>query len=247
MIYIIGTGLHSYKDLSLRSIEILKKANKIYFENYTSIQQVPISLLQEYLNKPIIICNRDEIESEDFFFLEASNSLIVILVAGSPMFATTHIGLLIKGKEMNIPVEIIHNASILNVYGCLGLYSYHHGKTVSIPYFTQEWKPRSFFDNILKNIEAGLHTLCLLDIKVEEERFMTVNEALSQILSLENEIVNENYKIFAVCRFGSPNQVIKYDKIKNLIKEDFGKPLHSLVIPGKMDTIEKEMVGELFK
>ena len=224
----------------------MKIADKIYFENYTSIQQEPISDLEAYLNKSITICNRDSVESEDYFFEEAYDKIIVILVAGTPMFATTHIGLLVKGKEMNIPVEVIHNASILNVYGCLGLYSYHHGKTVSIPYFTPEWKPTSFFDNIIKNIQVGLHTLCLLDIKVEEGRFMTVNEALTQILSLESDIVNEDYKVFTICRFGSPDQDIKYGKIKDLIKDDFGKPLHSLVIPSELDIIEKEMVNSLF-
>ena len=104
MIYIIGMGLDSYNDISLRSLEILKKADKIYFENYTSLQQKPISQLEEYIGKPIVICNRDSVESEDFFFREALDNVIVILVAGTPLFATTHIGLLVKGREMNIPV-----------------------------------------------------------------------------------------------------------------------------------------------
>lgn len=246
MIYIIGMGLDSYKDISLRSLEILKKADKIYFENYTSLQQKPISQLEEYVGKPIVICNRDSVESEDFFFKEALDNVIVILVAGTPLFATTHIGLLVKGREMNIPVEVIHNASILNIYGCLGLYSYHHGKTVSIPYFTEDWRPLSFFNNILTNIKCGLHTLCLLDIKVDENRYMSVNEALNQILSIKNDVVNEKYKVFAVCRFGSPDQFIKYGTIEELIKINFGKPLHSLVIPAQMDTIEKELVEELY-
>ncbi|KAK6089660.1 hypothetical protein P3W45_001302 [Vairimorpha bombi] len=251
MLYVIGTGLHSYKDMSLRSIEICKEADKIYFENYTSIQQEPIDQLANYLDKKIIVCNRDAVESEDFFFDEAKDLNVCILVAGSPMFATTHIGLVIKGREKDVPVEIIHNASILNIYGCLGLYSYHHGKTVSIPYFTPEWKPTSFYKNIIRNMENGLHTLCLLDIKVEEDRFMTANEALEQILEsasiTEDKSLDKDYEVFVICRFGSPDQIIKYGTIESLIKTEFGKPLHSLVVPGKMDKIEREMVEELFK
>lgn len=244
MLYIIGTGLHSYKDISLRSIEILKKCKKIYFENYTSIQQAPICELSNFLNKKIYILDRNSVETEEMFFEESKYDDISILVVGTPMFATTHTGLLITAKQLNIKVEVIHNASIQNVLGCLGLYSYNFGKTISIPYFTDTWKPRSFLDNINQNRKINLHTLCLLDIKVDENRFMTANEALKQILMFDD--IHENFKVFVIARFGSPDQVIKYDTIKALIEKDFGNPLHSIVIPGEMDVIEKEMVEFLF-
>ncbi|EOB15356.1 diphthine synthase [Nosema bombycis CQ1] len=57
MLYLIGAGLHSYKDLSLKSIGILKKCDKIYYENYTSLQQVSIKELENFLNQEIIICD----------------------------------------------------------------------------------------------------------------------------------------------------------------------------------------------
>lgn len=244
MLYLIGTGLHSYKDISLRSLDILRKSKKIYFENYTSIQQEPISELSKYLDKKICILDRNSVETDEIFFEEAKSDDISILVVGTPMFATTHTGLLISAKEKKIPIEVIHNASIQNIIGCLGLYSYHFGKTVSIPYFTDTWKPRSFLDNINQNRQINLHTLCLLDIKVDEDRFMTINEALNQILMFDD--INEDHKVFAIARFGSPDQIIKYDAIKNLKEVDFGLPLHSIVIPGEMDIIEKEMVEALF-
>jgi diphthine synthase len=33
-------------------------------------------------------------------------------------------------------------------------------------FFTPTWRPDSFYDRIRDNRKAGLHTLCLLDIKV---------------------------------------------------------------------------------
>jgi diphthine synthase len=250
MLYLIGAGLHSYKDLSLKSIGILKKCDKIYYENYTSLQQVSIKELENFLNKEIIICDREIIETDNRFFEESKDLNVAILVSGTPMFATTHIDLILKSKENNIEVEIVHNASILNVYGCLGLYSYHYGKTVSIPYFTDTWKPTSFYLNICSNMKNQLHTLCLLDIKVDEQRFMTVNEALKQILYSEEQhqekCITSKTKVFAICRFGCPDQLIDYDSIENLITKDFGKPLHSIVIPSKLDVVEGETVDLLY-
>ena len=42
------------------------------------------------------------------------------------------------------------------------------GETVSIVFFTDTWRPDSFYDKIAANRRLGLHTLCLLDIKVKE-------------------------------------------------------------------------------
>ena len=52
--------------------------------------------------------------------------------------------------------------------GCTGLQVYKFGEIVSIPFFTEKWRPTSFYDKIKKNRKIGLHTLCLLDIKVKE-------------------------------------------------------------------------------
>lgn len=41
-------------------------------------------------------------------------------------------------------------------------------QAVSIVFFTDTWRPDSFYDRIAANRKLGLHTLCLLDIKVKE-------------------------------------------------------------------------------
>jgi len=50
----------------------------------------------------------------------------------------------------------------MNAVGCCGLQLYNYGMTVSIVFFTETWRPDSFYDNIKKNRDLGLHTLCLL-------------------------------------------------------------------------------------
>ena len=39
---------------------------------------------------------------------------------------------------------------------------YNFGETVSLVFWTDTWRPESFYDKICKNRTAGLHTLCLL-------------------------------------------------------------------------------------
>ena len=76
--------------------------------------------------------------------------------------ATTHSDLIIRAAELGITYRIIHNASIINAVGACGLQLYHFGETVSIPFWTDSWKPDSFVDKIESNLQRGLHTLCLL-------------------------------------------------------------------------------------
>lgn len=118
--------------------------------------------------------------------------------------ATTHTDLLLRCQSLNVPTRVIHNTSIMTAVGITGLFSYHFGPTVSIPFFTENWKPSSFYDKLAKYKKEGYHTLCLLDIKVKEPtqeelargklpkkwlppRFMTVSQAIAQLLEVEHE------------------------------------------------------------
>lgn len=57
---------------------------------------------------------------------------------------------------------MVHNASVMNAIGVCGLQLYRYGETVSIPFFTDSWRPDSFYEKIQRNRNLGLHTLCLL-------------------------------------------------------------------------------------
>ncbi|KAM0684930.1 hypothetical protein COBT_003861 [Conglomerata obtusa] len=85
----------------------------------------------------------------------------------------------------------------------------------------------------------------------EEERFMDPNCALEQLLECEAECRNNIFKveteIFVISRFGTDTEKIVFGKIKELIKIDFGAPLHSLIIPAHLDILEKEHIDFLYK
>ena len=99
-------------------------------------------------------------------------------------------------------MHVIHNASIMNAVAACGLQLYRFGQAVSLCFFTQTWRPDSFYDRVASNRRDGLHTLCLLDIKVREPteeslargrpmymppRYMTANYAARQLLEVERK------------------------------------------------------------
>jgi len=89
--------------------------------------------------------------------------LLLISVINSILYsATTHTDLVLRARSQNIEVKTIHNASIMNAIGCCGLQLYNYGQTVSIVFFTETWRPDSFYPKIKANRDIGLHTLCLL-------------------------------------------------------------------------------------
>ena len=85
--------------------------------------------------------------------------LLILLIS-----ATTHMDIVLRAKQMKIPVEVIHNASIMNTIGCCGLQLYSFGPAVTVVFFEKNWRPDSFYDKIKLNKSHGFHTLCLLGI-----------------------------------------------------------------------------------
>lgn len=190
---------------------------------------------------------------------------VAFLVVGDPFGATTHTDLELRARQRGILVHVVHNASIMNAVGAAGLQLYRYGEAISIVFFTETWRPDSFYDKILSNRRMGLHTLCLLDIKVKEPsleslargrkvyeppRFMSIATAVDQLLEIEQKrrenAYDENTMCIGVARVGSESQKIVAGPMKSLLDVDFGDPLHSLIIAGDTHSIENEIL-ELYK
>jgi len=264
VLYLIGLGLCGVKDITVRGLEIVKNCDFIFMEFYTSILGVDVEELSKFYEKEIILADREMIENDfDEKILEkAKTSKVALLVVGDPFSATTHIDLYTRAIKTGVQIEVLNNASIMNSCGISGLSLYRFGETVTIPFFTNSWKPCSYLEKILKNMSCDFHTLVLLDIKVKEiseenlcrgrkiyekPRFMTVNVALEQILESEEILktgkINEETLVIGIVRVGAPTQKIVSGKIKELLKYDFGTPLHSLIVCAPtLHSMEKEMI-----
>ena len=243
MLYFIGLGLSNEKDISINGLEAVKKCDLIYLENYTSILNCSKETLEKFYNKKIILARRSLVEADDNEIIEnAITKNVALLVAGDPLVATTHIDLFLRARKEGIKCNVIHNASIVSAVGITGLQVYKFGKTTSIP--LENENVETPYDVLRDNLSLGLHTLFLLDLNPEEEKFLSVNDAIRYLLKVE---LKRNEKIFSektLCvgcaRIGSENQVIKAGTAKDLLKFNFGKPVHCLIVPGKLHFVEEE-------
>ena len=251
MLFIVGLGLGDEKDVTVRGLEAIRSCDHVYLEHYTSILGVGHEALERFYEKKIHLADRYFVEEGvDVMLEQASQSNVAFLVVGDPFGATTHTDLMLRARERAVKCEVIHNASIMNAVGCCGLQLYNFGQTVSLVFFTETWKPDSFYDKIGVNLKNNQHTLVLLDIKVKEPnleqlargkkvyeppRFMSVNQAIEQMLEIEStrqdKLYNGDTYVVGLARVGQTDQVIKYGRMSELISYDFGAPLHSIVLP----------------
>ena len=245
-LYIIGMGLHDEKDISVKGLEIVKKADAVYLESYTSIVDAPKERLESFFGKKIILADRGMVENraEETILLDARTKKTVLLVMGDPFVATTHADLFLRAKKKNIAVEVVHNASIVSAIGVTGLQIYKFGKIASIPFGNDSVEVP--YDILSANMKSGMHTLFLLDLRPDEDNFMTIPDAIRYLLRTE---IKRNEKVFTdktlcvgVARLGYPSQIIKSGFAKDLLKTDFGKALHCLIVPGKLHFMEEDML-----
>ena len=250
MLSIIGIGLSDEKDITVKGLEIIRKSDAVYLENYTSILNVPVEKLEKFYNKKIILADRTLIEqkAEETILKDAKTKNVALLVVGDALSATTHTDLIKRAREKNIAVKIIHNASILTAVGETGLQLYKFGKTTSIPFPEKNYQPETAYDVIRENQKNDLHTLVLLDLRPNENKFMAANEAIGILLKIENKrkgkIFTEKTKIIACARVGSDDLIIKYGTAEKIRNIDFGKPVHCLIVPAKkLHFAEEEFLG----
>ncbi|XP_038650674.1 diphthine methyl ester synthase [Scyliorhinus canicula] len=266
MLYLIGLGLGDARDITVKGLEIVRKCSRVYLEAYTSLLTVGKEVLEEFYGRELIIAEREMVEQEaDEILKDAVDNDVAFLVVGDPFGATTHSDLVLRAVKAGIQYHVVHNASILNAVGCCGLQLYNFGETVSIVLWTETWKPESFYDKIKRNRQTGVHTLCLLDIKVKEQslenlmrgkkifeppRFMSVSEAAEQLLEIikkqrdegEELALTEETLCVGLARVGANDQKIAVATLQQMAKEDLGGPLHSLIITGRMHPMEIEML-----
>ena len=91
---------------------------------------------------------------------------VALLVVGDPFSATTHTDLQLRAAEAGVTVEVVHNASVMTAVGACGLQLYRFGETISIVFFTDTWRPDSFYDKIKSN-------RAMVRIKREREKDFT--------------------------------------------------------------------------
>ncbi|XP_033328072.2 diphthine methyl ester synthase [Megalopta genalis] len=272
MLHVIGLGLGNPKDITIKGLETIRKCDRIYLETYTSILATGLEDFETLYGREILEADRELVENNtDELLPKSENENVALLVGGDPFGATTHSDLIVRAHEKKLQVNIIHNASILTAIGCCGLQLYRFGETVSIPYWSDDWKPRSFFEKLLYNRERNLHTLCLLDIKVKEPTFesltrkkkeympsmyMTANQAAEQLVQSLHVIpkgrawddrftMDDWCTVIALGRVGWDDQRVAIGTVGEMCRMDVGPPPHCLIVPSMtLHPVESEYLAQ---
>ena len=245
-IIFVGLGLNDEKGISLNGLEETRTADSVFIELYTSLlPDFSLRKFEALSGKRVETVSRRNLEEENgtIVLKAAEKGKVVLLVPGDPFVATTHISLRLEAEKHGIKTRVVHGASVISaVIGLSGLHNYKFGKTVTIPF--AENSSETPYNVIAQNKKLGLHTLCLLDLKTDEKRFLKIKDGLELLLAIEKKkrekIVTPTTLAVGIARIGSANPTLKADEATKLLSYDFGGPPQSLILPGQLHFMEVE-------
>lgn len=167
------------------------------------------------------------------------------------MISTTHLDLRLRALEMGIATRVVHSSNIASaVSGITGLQNYKFGRSATVPFPHLSRGKRLIstapYDVIKDNLVRGLHTLLYLDI--QNDRYMSVNEAIDLLLEIadcKNDAEFPSHLAVGIARAGSADMEVKADRLLDLMNHDFGPPLHTIVIPGRLHFMEAKALRML--
>jgi len=241
---LIGMGLHDENGLTLRGLKAARDSDAVYAELYTSIMPgLSMPNLERLVGKKISVLTRKDLEEDakGAILSRAKQERVALLTPGDPVSATTHIGLVLLARKLGIPTSLVHSSSIATAAaGITGLELYKFGRTITVPSPKTNPFPESIYDFIRDNKKIGLHTLALLDI----EGRLTITESIDVLLNLEAAkkagVITEDGLMVGLARVGSPDCIVRADKAANLMKQDFGEPPYSIILPSRLHFVEEE-------
>lgn len=251
MLYLIGLGLNDEGDISLKGLYHAKECDVIYAETYTSPWRGSFEALEKMFEKKIVILNREQLEKGvENIVEEARAKNVAVLVPGDSLSATTHFEFISVAKKKGVQVRVIHASSVYTAVAETGLHLYKFGRTTTLAYPEQGFEPVSPYDVIEQNKKIGLHTVVLLDIKKDENKFMTISEGVDVLKQLEakmrKNLIMPETKIIACAMLGSEGQRIVYGSIEEIAKQNIEEVPACLIVPGDLNFKEEEAL-ELWK
>ncbi len=251
VLIILGLGT-SIDYLSLEALDHLSRADIVFLETYTSIAPgISYDRMKKIVLGELRYISRRELEEEagKTILREAEHKYVVLAVAGDPMIATTHVNLIVEAARRKIDYKIVPGLSGIQASISLsGLQVYKFGRTVTLTYPEQHYKPLSTIEAIRENMKRGLHTLVLLDIRFDEGRAMSIREASKILLKLEKEyctrnncsnLLDETIGV-GIARAGTREATVQADLIRYIGDYNYPPPPHSLIVTGNLHPVELE-------
>lgn len=246
MLWFVGLGISGLEGASASAIQVLKKADMTFFENFTSpIEKTELSKIKKLVKGKMTIAPRWMVEDGKAILALAKKKNVVLLAYGDPYVATTHLELRTRAENDKIKTKTIHGASaITSLIGECGLHHYKIGRPVTI--MREMPSLNTVYYTIYENMVKGSHSLLILEFDKSLNFFMEPRDALVNLLETENgqkrNVIDQSTFAIVASRIGSKNQKIISGKISTLVKTDFGKPPHTIIIPGRLHFTESDAI-----
>ena len=251
MLWFVGLGISGFKSIPNEAIDVLAKADIVYLEQFTSpIGKSDLTKIKNATKGEFKPAKRWLVEDGNEILENAKKKKVVLLSYGDPYIATTHIELRERAIKEKIKTHSIHaSSSLTSMIGECGLHFYKVGriatimsemKSLTTPYYV-----------IYKNVIEGNHTVLLLEFNQDKDFFLDPKEALNGLLETEKgqrrKVISASTFAIVASRIGFKDQEIVSGKISSLKKRDFGKPPHTVIIPGRLHFTESDALKVLGK
>lgn len=251
MLWFIGLGISGSDGISSSSLKILKTADTVFVENFTSpIGRNELAKIKKFVKGEFKIAPRWMVEDGKAILSEARKKNVVLASYGDPYIATTHIELRTRAESEKIRTKTIHAASaITSLVGECGLHYYKIGRPVTI--MKEPQSLTTVYYTIYENLLKGNHCILILEYNSDANFFLEPREAFSNLLIAEKEqkrnVIYESTFAVVASRIGSKNQGIIAGKISSLVDTDFGKPPHTIILPGRLHFTEHDALKTFAK
>ena len=246
MLWFVGLGISGLDGISANAIQVLKKADMTYFEVFTSpIGKSELAKIKKLVKGKLTVAPRWMVEDGKAILLLAKKKNVVLLAYGDPYVATTHVELRTRAEQDKIKTKTIHGASaITSLIGECGLHHYKIGRPVTI--MRESLSLNTVYYTIYENMVKGSHSLLILEFDNSSNFFLDPKDALASLLETEKgqkrNVIDQSTFAIVASRIGVKNQKIISGKISTLIKTDFGKPPHTIIIPGRLHFTEHDAI-----
>ena len=244
MLSFVGLGISGFESIPIEGLDAISTADIVYLEQFTSpIGKSDLEKIQNAIKGEFKPAKRWLVEDGNEILENAKKKNVVLLSYGDPYIATTHIELRARAIENKTETRSIHaSSSLTSMIGECGLHFYKVGriatimsemKSLTTPYYV-----------IYKNLIEGNHTVLLLEYNQDKDFFLDPNDALKGLLETEKgqrrKVITESSYVIVASRIGFEDQTIISGKISSLAKTNFGKPPHTIIIPGRLHFTESD-------
>lgn len=250
MLRLVGLGLGPPEHMTLKAIKALEESDIVYLDTYTSpLPSELLEFLRSRLGDRLLLAGRQDLEDRVAELVDKAAAMsVAVAVPGDPLIATTHIAILIEAVSRGVDFEIVYGVSSVSAaIGSSCLSSYRFGRIVTVPRDASVESLKTIYRSIEENIEAGLHTLVLLDVA---EGGLSASEAVKMLLKAGAEAggrLNPDSMVIVLARLGYRDEVRAACRASDVSSLQLPPPPHIVIIPAELRSYERDAIKKLMR